>query len=182
MIGHPWWPTKAELLAALRSCEEAVTRLRTLPAVAFETRCYQDGWTGREVLAHLAGHEWTYRRLLDVAREVVARRLAGEPPDIRVAPPVASGPAPAGGGGEVLERYSEHQVTRRAGASAADLLAEFQRNRAATIAAVVAADECLLRVPVRAADGTAGPLGAVLYAGAVCHVLRHVADIGRPAG
>lgn len=181
MIRDPW-PGKAELLEALRSCEEAVARLRALPAAAFEVRCYHDGWTGREVLAHLAGHERTYRRLLDVARDTLARRLAEEPPDIRVAPPAASNGAHAYGPEPLLDGYNEHQVARRAGASVADLLAEFQRNRAATIAAVAAMDEGLLRVPVRAVDGTAGPLGAVLYAGAVCHVLRHAAAVGRPAG
>ena len=48
------FPTKADLLAALRSSGEAVTAtVRALPAAALESGRYEGGWNGRQILAHL---------------------------------------------------------------------------------------------------------------------------------
>jgi hypothetical protein len=57
------------------------------------------------------------------------------------------------------------------------LLAEFQKNRAATIAAVEQADEALLATPITSAGGITGPLARVVYLIAVMHVQGHVNDI-----
>ncbi|HYM16003.1 MAG TPA: DinB family protein [Dehalococcoidia bacterium] len=180
MITEERTPTKAELLAALRgSGDEAVARLRAMDAAAFEQGRYENGWNGREILAHIASIEWTYARLLDVAKD---------------APP---GAAPAGGvrrtneaegagmatrsarGG--IDDYNARQVEKRAGASAAELIDELAANRARTIAAVEGVDSALLAAPIRSAGGITGPLAGVLMAVAVQHVRMHVADItGEP--
>ena len=65
----------------------------------------------------------------------------------------------------------------RAGATVDELLAEFEKNRAATIAAIEGADESLLATQIRSAGGITGALAQVVYATAVQHVLGHAGDI-----
>ncbi|OGO50198.1 MAG: hypothetical protein A2148_04140 [Chloroflexi bacterium RBG_16_68_14] len=76
-----------------------------------------------------------------------------------------------------IDSYNERQVAKRADVPVQELLAEFERNRAATIAAVEGAEEALLSTPIRSAGGITGPLAGVIYAVAVQHVLAHVGDI-----
>ena len=62
-------PSKAELLAALRSSRDEVLALvRGLPPERLEEGRYENGWNGRQILAHIASIEWTYPRLIDIAR------------------------------------------------------------------------------------------------------------------
>jgi hypothetical protein len=75
------------------------------------------------------------------------------------------------------DAYNDRQVAKRAHLSAAELLAEFERNRAATILAVEAADEQLFARRIRSAGGVTGPLAAVFHQVAVVHVLGHGRDI-----
>ena len=130
--------TKRGLLEALRASRDEVLRIvRALPAERLEEGRYENGWNGRQILAHIASIEWSYPRLIDIARDAAvasagARRDAGgRPPD----------PTMRGGN----DAYNDRQVAKRAHLSVADLLDEFERNRAATIAAVEAADERALR-------------------------------------
>jgi len=156
-------PTKAELLRALRaSRDEVVAVVRALAPAALEGGGYEHGWNGRQILAHIASIEWTYPRLLDVAHE------PGTQPTREMR-----------GGNDA---YNERQVAKRAHCSVVELLEEFDRNRAATIAAVEAADAALLARPIRSAGGVTGPLAAVLHQVAVQHVLGHARDIAGPAG
>ncbi|MCI0832046.1 MAG: hypothetical protein J4O13_03035, partial [Chloroflexi bacterium] len=61
--------SKSQLLANLRlGGEELLSKLEGLPAGALEAGCYENGWNGRQVLAHIAAIEWTYPRLIDIAR------------------------------------------------------------------------------------------------------------------
>jgi 3-dehydroquinate synthase class II len=82
----------------------------------------------------------------------------------------------ASGSPQVLG-YNDRQVAKREGVPVADLIAEFQKNRAATIAAVDAADEALLAKEITSAGGASGPLSTVFNFVAVQHVLGHLADI-----
>ena len=75
------------------------------------------------------------------------------------------------------DAYNERQVAKRAGVPPAELLAEFERNRAATLAAVEAADEALFAREIRSAGGVVGPLALVFHRVAVEHVLGHARDI-----
>jgi hypothetical protein len=162
--------TRDELLAALRaSGDEVAAIVRAMPPERLEEGRYENGWNGRQILAHLASIEWTYPRLLDVARE-------------------AGSAAPAAPAGEVATRtmrggndaYNERQVKKRSDLPVAELLAEFERNRAATIRAVEGADTELLARPIRSAGGVTGPLATVLHQVAVVHVLGHARDIAEP--
>ena len=170
--------SKSELLAALRSSEqETLSKLRALPAEQFEAGRYESGWNARQILAHVASIEWTYPRLLDIAKQGTPPAPDEQPPEVRrTEPEEATGlPTRTMQGG--VEGYNERQVNKRAEASVTDLLAEFQKNRAATIAAVEAMDEALLTVPIRSAGGITGALVDVINAVAVLHVEGHVNDI-----
>jgi uncharacterized protein (TIGR03083 family) len=164
--------SKAELLTALRaSRDEVLTIVRAVPPGRLEAGRYENGWNGRQILAHLASIEWTYPRLIDIAREAPAAE-SGSTGLAEGAPPARS----MRGGNDA---YNERQVARRAHLSPADLLAEFERNRAATIAAVEAAPEDLFTRPIRSAGGVTGPLAVVFNQVAVMHVLAHARDIAR---
>ena len=155
-------PSKAELLEALRASRDEVRQLvQALRSERLEEGRYENGWNGRQILAHIASIEWTYPRLIDVAR---APSSSGDAPPTRT----------MRGGNDA---YNDRQVSRRAHLSAADLLSEFEANRAATIGAVEAADEALLARPIRSAGGVVGPLARVLHQVAVVHVLGHARDM-----
>ena len=162
--------TKSQLLQKLRDGEaHLLSKLGDLSSEDFERGAYESGWNGRQVLAHIAGIEWTYPRLLDTARG------AGEPkPD----KPKETQARPAQGG---IGSYNDRTVERYKDTSAAELLDIFKTNRATTIAAIEAADEALFAVPVRSAGGIPGPLGTVLNFVAVLHVEGHVNDIAAAA-
>jgi len=171
-------PSKAELLEALRSSErEVAAKVGGLPAGEFEKGCYEGGWNGRQILAHVASIEWTYPRLLDLAKQGTPLGAGEKPPELRRTEPgeTASLPTRPMQGG--VDGYNQRQVEKRAEASVAELLAEFKKNRAATIAAVEGADEALLRTPIRSAGGVTGALASVIHAIAVDHVRAHLNDI-----
>ena len=162
-------PSKTELVDALRrSRDEVLTTLRALPTERFEQGRYENGWNGRQILAHIASIEWTYPRLIDIARDAPA-----------------AAPATTADGGALPTRtmrggndaYNDRQVAKRANVPVTDLLAEFEQNRATTIRAVEAADDSLFARPIRSAGGVTGPLGKVFYWVAVTHVLDHARDI-----
>jgi hypothetical protein len=171
-------PTKAELLSALRSSEqELLAKIGALPEEEFQQGRYEKGWTARQILAHVASIEWTYARLLDVARQA---QKSGSPESQAAESGTGSGrpetrPTRIAQGG--IDAYNQRQVDKRAETSVPDLLVEFQRNRAATIDAVENADEALLATPIQSAGGIAGALAGVIHAVAVLHVLGHVNDI-----
>lgn len=179
-------PTRAELIDTLRTTgERVVARLRLLDPASYELGRYEGGWNARQILAHVAALEWTYARLIDVARQAPAGAPAAPAPaastDVRrttaeESPGVATRPVRGG-----IDDYNARQVEKRAGASVAELLDEFAANRARTIAAVEAAEDDLLATPIRSAGGITGPLASVIMAVAVQHVMMHVADItGEP--
>ena len=161
--------TKAELVARLRSSgQQAVDNLRALSPATLEQGRYESGWNGRQILAHIASIEWTYPRLIGIARDA-------QTPAPRSATDVPTRPFTGG-----VNDYNERQVQKRAEATVADLIAEFETNRLATIAAVEQADEALFAITIRSAGGITGPLADVINAIAVLHVEGHVNDIAGP--
>ena len=164
--------SKQELLDKLRtSRDKIVAKLSSLPPESFERGRYESGWNGRQILAHVASIEWTYPRLIAVARgDLPKPEPAGT--DQR-STEQAYRPSMAAG----INDYNQRQVDKLAEASIAELLALFEKNRAATIAAVQAADDALFEKGVRSTGGLQGSLGQVLEMVAVAHVGGHVNDI-----
>lgn len=178
MVTNQQIPSKAELLEALRSSEqELLARLRAHPEEEFQQGRYENGWTGRQILAHVASIEWTYPRLLDLARQALESTASQSSAEAGRTKPEGSGSPPTRMAQGGIDAYNQRQVDKRAQASVAELLAEFQKNRGATIAAVEGADEALLTAPIRSAGGVTGALAGVIQAVAVLHVLGHVNDI-----
>ncbi len=170
--------TKAELLEELRSSQQhLLDRLGALPEYQFEQGRYEGGWNARQILAHVASIEWTYPRLIDAARQGALDQAGGGSEGAPEGSPKPTQARDARGG---IGSYNERQVEKRAQASVAELLAEFQKNRDATIEAVEKVDEALLQVQIRSAGGIPGPLAQVIYFVAVLHVTGHVNDIVGP--
>jgi hypothetical protein len=167
--------TKQELVDALRSSrDELAEKVRAMPAEGLEAGRYESGWNAREILAHVASIEWTYPRLIDIARGGDAPKRE-EPAAQPREEAKADVPTRTARGG--ILSYNDRQVEKRAGASVAELLDEFAKNRAATIEAVEAADEALFSKEIRSAGGITGPLSGVINAVAVLHVRGHLHDI-----
>jgi DinB superfamily len=163
--------TKAELLEKLRtSRDEVVSKLRSVPPEKYEEGRYESGWNGRQILAHIASIEWTYPRLIEVAREAQSPKPAETPKEGSSEP--ASRPARGG-----INDYNERQVEKRAQMSVAELIDEFEKNRATTIASFEQADESLLNQPIKSAGGITGPLADVVSMIAIAHVDQHARDI-----
>ncbi len=169
--------TKSELLNALRANEQYVTeKLSSLPASDFEAGRYESGWNGRQILAHTATIEWTYPKLIDIAKEGSAP-TGDQRPGVRGTEPGEAKNVPTRATQGGIGSYNERQVAKRESSSVEELLTEFKTNRAATIAAVEAADEELFGREIRSAGGITGVLADVVYAVAVLHVKGHVDDI-----
>ncbi len=170
--------TKLALLEGLRSSEqEFVDKLGSLPAERFEEGRYEGGWNGRQILAHVAAIEWTYPRLIDIAKGADAPASgsssgAVQRTESEQAPGVPTRPMKGG-----VNSYNDRQVEKRADATVAELIEEFAKNRATTIAAVEEADDELFAREIRSAGGITGGLADVIYAVAVLHVQGHVNDI-----
>lgn len=169
---------KDALLASLtESGREVLERLRALPSAAFEEGRYENGWNGRQILAHVAGIEWTYPRLIDIAKQGEAPTASDKPAPIPTTAPGEAKDLPTRTAQGGINSYNDRVVERRAGASVAELLDELEANRAATIAAVETADSDLFSRQIRSAGGITGALADVIYAVAVAHVLAHAGDI-----
>ncbi len=167
--------SKTELLEELMSSQQdLLDRLGALPEDQFEQGRYEGGWNARQILAHVASIEWTYTRLIDAARQGTPDQTSGGSGGAPEGSQKPTQARPAKGG---IGSYNERQVEKRAQSSVAELLAEFQKNRAATIEAVEQADDALLQVHIRSAGGIPGPLARVIYFVAVVHVAGHVNDI-----
>jgi hypothetical protein len=157
-------PSKAQLLELLRSSgEEAVARVRAMPAQRLEAGQggYENGWSARQILAHLASSEWTYSRLIAQALEAAQ----------------GSGGGAGGVPQAAVDEYNGRQVAKRDGATIDELVAELEANRARTIAAVEALDDELLETPMGPVGGTAGPMRRVVEHLAVAHLRGHLDDI-----
>ena len=165
--------TKSDLLQALRKGEkDALDKLSALPADAFDKGCYENGWNARQILAHITAIEWTYPKLIDVAKNPPAPKTDDAPKEAKPAH------KPASGG---INSYNDRSIARYDGVSAADLLEEFKKNRATTIATIEAEDSETFLLPVKSAGGITGPLGNVMNMVAVMHVAGHVHDIVKGA-
>src|SRR5437588_437035 len=105
-----------ELVTELReSGAEALAAMAAVPPAALEKAGYEQGWTVRQIMAHVASLEFAYRRLPDLARG---------PRDAQATP---------GGGTFDMDGYNARQVERRANTPPHELLRELLRGRATLV-------------------------------------------------
>jgi hypothetical protein len=170
--GNTQMSSKERLIEALKSSErDLLDRLGALLPAEFEKGAYENGWNRRQIFAHIASIERTYPQLIAIARgDLPMPEPAGTDQRCTEQPyrPSTAGPVHAS---------NQRQVDKLTEASTAELLTLFEKNRAATIAAVQAADDALFEKEVRTTGGLQGPLGRVLELVAVEHVRGHVNDI-----
>ena len=153
--------TRDDLLAALR--DDAARLPQVVAAIGaddLERGVYENGWSARQLLAHLAAIEWTYPRLIEQARS-----------------PAEARPTSSASGSFDMDAYNHRQVSNRADATVAELLEEFAQNRQATITAIADAEQELLSQPTRSAGGAQGTLLEVLTNVTVEHVRTHLSDL-----
>jgi hypothetical protein len=153
--------TKQQLLDNMRTSGLAFGEaVRAFPMERWGEGRYEEGWTAKDILAHVASIEWTYPKLLLLAEQPA--------PEERDAEKRFSG----GIGG-----YNERHVEKRRENTVEELLEEFERNRAATMAAVEEADDELLRVRVKSAGGIEGTTAEVFNVVTVIHLQGHLDDL-----
>lgn len=154
------------LVTQLRaSGDDALAALRAIDAADFDLGRYENGWTARQILAHVAAVEWTYPRLLDLPTYESAP--AGTEVQRNVSSEVRAR----------MDGYNARQVEKRANATVPDLIAEFERNRAATVAAIACADTETLARRVQSFGGMEGALIDVIAGIVIGHVGGHILDI-----
>src|SRR3972149_2398881 len=110
-MADPRMPSKADLLEALRSTgREVLARVHSMPKGELEQGRYENGWTARQILAHVASIEWTYPRLLELAGQGTPLAPNERPPEVRRTEPgeAAGLPTPPMQGG--ADAYKQRQV------------------------------------------------------------------------
>ena len=154
--------TKQEVLDNIRtSGREFVETARAVPQARWGEGAYEEGWTAKDILAHVASVEWTYPKLIDVAK------------GLGPAPKAKDDPKPA----DLPGGYNQRHVEKRKDATVEELIEEFERNREATLAAVEGADDDVLQVEVTSAGGVQGKALEVFNYLAVVHVGQHLSDL-----
>ncbi len=162
-------PTKKDLIDALKkSGDDLTTKVERLDDAALAQGRYENGWNAKQILAHVASIEWTYKKLVENAHQ--PRAAARPEPDSSA----QRDPLPAG---NPIDDYNARQVARRADKTAKELVQEFKENRAGTIAAVESCSDELLAQPTRSAGGAQGTLAEVIMFVAVQHVAQHTRDL-----
>lgn len=163
--------TKNDLIAALKqSGDDLLARVGKMDDAGLGEGRYENGWTAKQILAHVASIEWTYKKLVENAKQP---RSTFRPKD-EVAPPP---PPMRSDGGNPVDDYNNRQVARRADKTVKELLLEFKENRDGTIAAVQSCDDDLLSQPTRSSGGAQGTLAEVINFVAVLHVQQHTRDL-----
>ena len=111
--------TTAKLVEELRSGQqELLDRLGALPEDRFEQGRYEGGWNARQILAHVASIEWTYPKLIDIARQGPPDQASEGAGGASEASSKSTQAPPLRGG---IGSYTERQVGKRAPAGAACL-------------------------------------------------------------
>ena len=154
------------LLAALRSDGDRVADvLAALPADALERGAYEQGWTVKDIAAHLASIEWTYPRLIQIAEAVDQGAKSSD------------GDASTRGSNPQMDDYNARQVAKRRETPLPQLIEEFRSNRAALIDAIEATPAELLEREIQSFGGVRGSLLQVMWSVAVEHVRTHLDDL-----
>jgi uncharacterized protein (TIGR03083 family) len=124
---------------------------------AWAGQTYEDGWTARDVLSHIASTSGAANFILMMAR---------------------AGPSGAPGGAAFdNDAFNRQQVAMRAGRSVAEVLDEVRSNIARDVQAVQGAPDDLLQQHFRAPWDVEGTVAEVIVTSVNGHLGGHVADL-----
>src|SRR5574341_2036316 len=139
---------------------EIEATVSSLPESAWSTRIYENGWTARELLAHMASTSGTAGFLLAMANA-----------------PAREGGGGAGPGANFnIDDFNAQQVASRKDKSTAEILAEIRSILERDKSVVSAAAEDLLGKQYTAPWGTEGALSDVIVESLNGHLGTHLAD------
>ncbi len=149
--------TKAEIIDAIQAGINRVeSTFGQLPESQLDTRIHEepDGWTVRQILAHLAGRQETCEMLIQIARDG-----SGTPP-----------------GGFNIDSWNARLVAEREGKSRNELLREFRSAHETLIERVEALRDDHLSLPVVFPNRDTN-LGDVLLGSGGMHSIQHASEV-----
>lgn len=150
-------PDKTDVISTLKQArDELLTIAEAAPAEAWSNQTYEDGWTCRSVLSHIASTSAPAGFLLMMSR------------------------LPAGSGGGPAfdnEAFNRDQVKLRADRSVAEVLDEIRANVQRDITAVEAASDEDLQRQWTAPWGNEGTVAQIIIDSVNGHLGGHIADL-----
>jgi len=154
-------PTRDEITVAISDgVDTVVETFSGLSDEQLATQVYDEGWTARDVLAHLAGRQASYEMMSKLAQ---------------------GGPPPANMGSFDVNAWNQQHIDARAGQSRDELIEEFRQVHLAVLARVQGMDEETLG---RTFQGPRGEttVGAQLMGSAGTHSSTHANDVKQALG
>lgn len=153
-------PSNAEITVAISDgIDTVVETFSGLSDEQLDTQVYEDGWTAREVLAHLAGRQASYEMMSKLAQ-------GGPPPDMR---------------GFDVNAWNQQHVDARADKSRDELIEEFRQVHLALLARVQNMDEDVLGRTIQGPRGET-TIGTQLMGSAGLHSTTHANDVTQALG
>lgn len=145
-----------DVIAALKNIrEEIVTVAEGAPEGAWSAQTYEDGWTARDVLSHMAS-------TTSVASVVLSMARAG---------------GNAGMEGFDIDAHNRQQVEMRADKSVSEVLDEIRANIQRDVQAVEGAPDDLLSQHFATPWGVEGSVAHVILEALNGHLGGHIADL-----
>ncbi len=154
--------SREDAIAAVRSASERALALAgTLSEADWQRQVYDNGWTVKQVFAHLASMGNSASFFLSMAG--------------------GSGP-PGGFGAFDIDAFNAGQVASRESLSVAQLLDEVRSGHEAGAAAVAGASDELLQREMSSPAGGTYPVVDVIIGASAEHEQMHLADVRRALG
>jgi uncharacterized protein (TIGR03083 family) len=149
--------SREDVIACLTNFRDDVLALSEAASdSAWAAQTYEDGWTARDVLSHIASTGGAVNFILMMAR---------------------AGPSGAGGAAFDNDAFNRQQVAMRAERSVAEVLDEVRSNIARDVQAVQSAPDDLLQQHFRALWDVEGTVAEVIVTSVNGHLGGHVADL-----
>ncbi len=150
---------RGEVTRTLREFESQLTEaVASMPEAAWSDVAYENGWTRREILAHIASTSGVAGFVLTLAR-------------------APAGVAATGAGAYDIDQFNRQQVALREGRSVQEVLAEVRANIDRDAAALEAVPDEVLQQQFRAPWGAEGSVAEVIIESVRGHLATHLADL-----
>ncbi len=154
---------KSDIIKSMLNQQQEIEQLaRSLPEAAWSKGVYEAGWNAKQLLCHLAESPGVASFLLGYAK----------------APPSTGG---GSGPAMDIDAWNAQRVAALEGKSLSDLLGDLRTSSERNIAAVEAAPDDLLALPIKTPWGAEGPVADIILGSIQEHGGTHLADL-RTAG